>query len=50
MVESSPSPPDRILWILSEHGGSMTKGELARKLHMKIGELDPILRELELYR
>jgi hypothetical protein len=25
----------------------MTKGELARKLHMRIGELDPVLRELE---
>lgn len=29
MTGCSPSSPDRILWALIEHGGLMTKGELA---------------------
>jgi hypothetical protein len=39
--------PDRILWALTEHGGSMSKSDLARCLQMRIGELDVVLRELE---
>jgi predicted transcriptional regulator len=39
--------PDRILWTLSEHGGSMAKSELARRLQTRRGELDVVLQELE---
>ena len=38
---------DRILWTLKEHGGSMAKGELARRVHMRREELDLVLKELE---
>ncbi len=38
---------DRILWILTTHGGSMAKNELAWRLHMELGELDIFIRELE---
>jgi hypothetical protein len=37
--------PDRVLWTLTEHGGSMTQSELARRLHMKMDELDLVLKE-----
>jgi transcription initiation factor IIE alpha subunit len=46
----NPFPRDdckRIFSMLTEHRGSMTKDELARRLHIKIGELDLVLRELE---
>ena len=39
--------PDRVLWTLTEHGGSMTKSELARRLQMRHNELDVVLQELE---
>ena len=39
--------PDRVLWTLAEHGGSMTKSELARSLQMRHSELDLVLKELE---
>jgi hypothetical protein len=35
-----PSPGnkhDSVLWTLIEHGGSMTKSDLARRLNMRIG-------------
>jgi hypothetical protein len=35
------------LWTLSEHGGSMAKSELARRLQMRLNELDIVLRVLE---
>ncbi len=47
ITTSSQSPRDRIMWMITEHGGSMTKGDLARRLNMKIGELDLHLKELE---
>jgi transcription initiation factor IIE alpha subunit len=49
MVEKNlaKDDPDRVLWTLTERGGSMTKSDLARRLHMKIAELDAVLRGLE---
>ena len=38
---------DSVLWTLTERGGSMAKSDLARRLHMKIGEFDLVLKELE---
>jgi DNA-binding IclR family transcriptional regulator len=43
----SISDSDRILWALSEHDGSMTKSELARRLQMRLSGLDVVLLELE---
>lgn len=39
--------PDRVLWSLSEHGGSMTKSALARSLQMRHAEFDVVLKEME---
>jgi hypothetical protein len=39
--------PDRVLWTLSEHGGSMTKSDLAQRLQIRHAELDVVLQELE---
>ena len=36
---------DRVLWTLSEHGGSMTKSDLARRLQIRHNELDIVLME-----
>ncbi|VVB63375.1 Uncharacterised protein [uncultured archaeon] len=41
------SDSDRVLWTLTEHGGSITKSDLARRLQMRLNELDVVLRELE---
>lgn len=41
------SESDRVLWTLSEHGGSMTKSDLARSLQIRQAELDVVLQELE---
>jgi hypothetical protein len=41
------SDPDRVLWTLTEHGGSITKSDLARRLQMRLNELDVVLQELE---
>ncbi len=38
---------DRILWILTTHGGLMTKIELAWRLNMELGELDLVIKDLE---
>lgn len=38
---------DRVLWTLSEHGGSMTKSDLAQRLQIRHAELDLVLKELE---
>jgi len=42
----SQSPRDRILWILSEHGGQMEQGRLRAAAGMRYALLDPILEEL----
>ena len=39
---------DRVLWKLTEHGGSMAKSDLARRLQTRQNELDVVLQELEL--
>lgn len=41
------SDSDRVLWTLTEHGGSITKSDLARRLQMRHNELDVVLQELE---
>lgn len=41
------SDQDRVLWILTEHGGSMSKSDLARRLEMRQAEVDVVLQELE---
>jgi hypothetical protein len=41
------SDQDRVLWALTERGGSMAKSDLARHLKMRLIELDAILQELE---
>jgi hypothetical protein len=43
---SSQSPRDRILWILSEHGGQMERSRLRRATGMRYALLNPILEEL----
>jgi hypothetical protein len=43
---SSQSPRDRVLWILSEHGGQMVRGRLRTATGMRYALLDPILEEL----
>lgn len=42
----STSDSDRILWVLSDHAGSMSKSDLARHLQMRQSELDVVLQEL----
>jgi hypothetical protein len=46
MTSSSQSPRDRVLWILSEHGGQMERSRLRRHTGMRYALLDPILEEL----
>lgn len=36
------SDQDRVLWTLTEHGGSMSKSDLARRLQMRLNELDAV--------
>jgi hypothetical protein len=43
---SSQSPRDRVLWILSEHGGEMERSRLRRHTGMRYALLDPIIEEL----
>jgi hypothetical protein len=38
---------DRILWILAQKGGSITRTELRRTMEIKLENMDPILGELE---
>jgi hypothetical protein len=42
----SQSPRDRVLWILTEHGGQMTRSRLRRDTGMRYALVDPILEEL----
>ena len=46
MTTLSHSPRDRILWILSEHGGKMERSRLRRRMGMRYALLNPILDEL----
>jgi hypothetical protein len=41
------SPHDRVLWEPANHGGMMTKSDLAHRVQMRLSELDAILWELE---
>jgi hypothetical protein len=41
------SDQDRVLWTLTDHGGSMSKIGLARRVQMRLSELDVVLQELE---
>lgn len=47
MNRSSQSPRDGILWILSDHNGQMTIGELRRRMGLRLHELSSILEDLE---
>jgi hypothetical protein len=46
MTGPSQSPYDRILWILSEHGGQLERSILRRYTGMRYALLDPILEEM----
>jgi hypothetical protein len=46
MIGSSQSPRDRVLWILSEHGGMMKRSRLRAHTGMRYALLDPIIEEL----
>ena len=46
LVGSSQYPRDRILWILTEHGGKMERSRLRSKAAMRYAQLNPILVEL----
>jgi hypothetical protein len=46
MTGSSQSPRDRVLWILTEHGGQMERSRLRRHTGMRYALLNPILEEL----
>ena len=41
------SDEDLILWTLTEHDGSISKSDLARRLQMRPAGLDVVLQELE---
>ena len=45
-AEPSQSPRDRILWILANRGGRMSRSRLRRYAGMRYADLDPILLEL----
>lgn len=38
---------DRILWILAQNGGSITRAELRRSIEIKLENMERILGELE---
>ena len=38
---------DRILWILAQNGGSITRTELRRSIEIKLENMERILSELE---
>ena len=46
LVASSQYPRDRVLWILTEHGGKMERRRLRSKASMRYSQLNPILGEL----
>ena len=41
------SDQDRVLWTFTDRGGSMSKSDLARRVQMRLSELDVVLQELE---
>ena len=41
------SDQDRVLWTLTDRGGSMSKSDLARRVQMRQAELDVVLQGLE---
>jgi hypothetical protein len=41
------SDQDRVLWTLTEHDGSMSKKDLARRVQMRQADLDVVLQGLE---
>ncbi|NBJ13999.1 MAG: hypothetical protein FNP40_00160 [Dehalobacter sp. 4CP] len=43
---TSQSQHDRILWALSNGGGKMKRGDLRRRVGMRLADLEPILEEL----
>jgi hypothetical protein len=43
---SSQSPRDRVLWILTEHGGQMKRSRLRAHTGMRYALLNPILEEM----
>ena len=46
LVASSQYPSDRVLWILTEHGGKMERSRLRAEAAMRYSQLNPILDEL----
>ena len=46
MTSFSPSPRDRILWILANNGGTMERSRLRACTGMRYVLLNPILEEL----
>ena len=46
MTPYSQSPRDRVLWILTNHGGAMERSRLRRRMAMRYALLNPILDEL----
>jgi hypothetical protein len=46
MTDSTQAPRDRILWILSNHGGKMGRRRFRRCVGMRYATLDPALAEL----
>ncbi len=46
-MRSSQSPHDSILWILSDHDGSMKISELRRRTGLQLHEIAPLLEDLE---
>jgi hypothetical protein len=47
MKRSSQSSHDSVLWELTNHGGMMTKSNLARHVQMRQNELDVVLQKLD---
>ena len=47
MDMTDSSDQDRVLWTLTEHGGSVGKSDLARRTQMRLNKLDVVLQELE---
>lgn len=47
MIRPPQSLHDNILWILSDHDGSMNRNELMRCTGLRLHEIVPILEDLE---
>jgi hypothetical protein len=44
-IMTTQNPPDKVLWILHEHG-RMKRSELRRRTGLRLYELEPVLEEL----